>query len=153
MQNELYGMARSLLNNDNDCADAIQEAILKAYKGITKLREQAYFRTWMFRILIRECQTIYRIKKKVSPMDNLPEQGVATALPDWDLQSAVDRLGEPLRTLVKLHYFADMPLGRIAETMEVSEGTLKSRLHRARRQLAKRLNVSEERGGIDYELR
>lgn len=150
MQNELYGMARTLLQRDEDCADAIQEAILKAYRSMGKLREPAYFRTWMFRIVIHECRRIYRKQKRVSPTDAIPERADPSREPDLDLRDAVNRLDEPLRTLVKLHYFADLPLAQIADIMDVSEGTLKSRLHRARRQLVKWLNVSE-RGEIGYE--
>jgi len=150
MQNELYGMARMLLQKDEDCADAIQEAILKAYRGIPKLREPAYFRTWMFRILIHECQRIHRNQKKVSLTDSIPEREAFSRESDLDLRDAVDRLDEPLRTLVKLHYFMDLPLSQIADMMDVSEGTLKSRLHRARRKLMKGLNLSE-RGEIGYE--
>ncbi len=152
MQNELYAMARSLLNNDEDCADAIQEAILKAYRGLRKLRETAYFRTWLFRILIHECQQIYRKQKRISPSAKLPDREAVTTATDLDLRNAVNRLDEPLRTLVKLHYFADLPLSRIAEMMNVSEGTLKSRLHRARGYLAKWLEATDKRGGVGYEF-
>jgi len=151
MQNELYGMARTLLSKDEDCADAIQEAILKAYRGVPKLREPAYFRTWLLRILINECQQIYRKQKRTSPSDNLPERAAEPAESDLDLRQAVERLEEPLRLLVKLHYFADLPLSQIADMMDVSEGTLKSRLYRARRYLAKWLHLPE-RGDIEYEL-
>ncbi|BBI32323.1 sigma-70 family RNA polymerase sigma factor [Cohnella abietis] len=151
MQNEMYGMAKTLLHKDEDCADAIQEAILKAYRSIKRLREPAYFRTWMFRILIHECQQLYRKQKRTSPSDKLPERHAYEAAVDLDLQDAVNRLDESLRTLVKLHYYADLPLSQIAEMLGVSEGTLKSRLHRARKQLASWLSLSEK-GGIGYEL-
>ncbi|WP_246042243.1 RNA polymerase sigma factor [Cohnella pontilimi] len=152
IQHEMYGMAKSLLNQDEDCADAIQEAILNAYRSLPKLREPAYFRTWIFRILIRECQQIYRRRKRTVVSDRLPESGVSAAEPDFDLRDAVDRLSEPARTIVKLHYYADRSLAEIAQVLGVSEGTLKSRLHRARAQLAKSLKVPTE-GEIGYELR
>ncbi|RED64021.1 sigma-70 family RNA polymerase sigma factor [Cohnella lupini] len=152
MQNELYGMARSMLNNDEDCADAIQEAILKAYRGVTKLREASVFRTWLFRILINECQILYRKNKRVWPMNLMPDSAVKQAEADLDLQAAVNRLDKSLRTIVQLYYFADLPLSQIAELTNVSEGTLKSRLHRARQQLASWLTFTEERA-IGYEAR
>jgi RNA polymerase sigma factor (sigma-70 family) len=151
MQNEMYGMARSLLHQDEDCADAIQEAILKAYSSIHRLREPAYFRTWMFRILIHECQQLHRKRKSTFSSDSLLNHRVESVQTDLDLQAAVDRLDEPLRTLVKLHYYVDLPLAQISEMLEVSEGTLKSRLHRARRQLASWLEVKKE-GGVGYEV-
>jgi RNA polymerase sigma factor (sigma-70 family) len=151
MQSEMYGMARTLLHKDEDCADAIQETILKAYKAVPKLKEPNFFRTWVFRILIRECQQLYRKQKRSFPTDKIPDVAAMMKDPNMDLQAAVNRLEEPLRTLVKLHYFADLPLSQIAEMLNVSQGTLKSRLHRARRYLASWLNVSEE-VGIGYEL-
>ncbi|QTH44154.1 hypothetical protein J4772_07100 [Cohnella sp. LGH] len=60
-------MAQTLLHGDEDCADAIQEAIMKAYRSIPKLREPAYFRTWMFRILIHESRRIYHNKQEDAP--------------------------------------------------------------------------------------
>lgn len=144
MGGELYRMARTLLRDDEDCADAIQETILSAYKGIVKLREPAYFKTWLFRILIRECR---RIRKKNAYRFERPaaEGTVDMGAPDWDLLAALEQLDEPLRTAVKLHYLADLPLSRVSELMEVSEGTLKSRLHRARKQLAKWLDTTHGR--------
>ncbi|CAM3985878.1 sigma-70 family RNA polymerase sigma factor [Cohnella lubricantis] len=157
VQPDLYHMARTLLNRDEDCADALQETILKAYRGLGNLREPAFFRTWLFRILIHECGQIRRKDKKVSLSDKLPALA-ADALQmqedrDLDVRDAVERLREPLRTAVKLHYFADLPLADIAAMTGVSEGTLKSRLHRARRSLAKRLTgIGDERSEIGYEL-
>lgn len=151
LQQEMYGLARSLLHRDEDCADAIQETVLKAYIGIAKLREPAFFRTWLFRILIRECQMTYRRRKRTVLSDNLPENGALAAGPDLDLQEAVNRLSEPARTIVKLHYYADLSLAQIADMLNVTEGTLKSRLHRARQKLAKSLAAPGE-GGIGYEF-
>lgn len=157
LESDLYRMARTLLNRDEDCADAIQETILKAYRGVSKLREPAFFRTWLFRILIHECRQLRRKHGRVSLSDRLPELATDAAGTqpelDLDVRDAVDRLREPLRTLVKLHYFADLPLAEIADLTGVSEGTLKSRLHRARRSLAKRLNgIDAEGSDIGYEL-
>lgn len=154
VQADMYRMARSLLDRDEDCADAMQEAVLKAYRGVGKLREPAFFRTWLFRILIHECRQLHRKHKRVSPADKLPEPEAAPFQPDLDLdvRDAVERLREPLRTLVRLHYFADLPLADISDMTGVPEGTLKSRLHRARRALAKRLTgTGEEGSGIGYE--
>ncbi|WP_123041360.1 sigma-70 family RNA polymerase sigma factor [Cohnella candidum] len=152
-QLELYKMARSMLRQDEDVADAIQETILKAYRHITRLREPAYFRTWLFRILIRECMAASRRKRRFAAfLANMPKApAIARAAGDMDLHDAVDRLGEPARTIVKLHYFADQPIAEIAAVLNISEGTVKSKLYRARKKLAKTLTEPEE-GGVGYEL-
>ena len=59
----LYHVAKTLLCNDADCADAIQEAIVKAFANLHKLREDSYARTWLTRILINECYGVMRREK------------------------------------------------------------------------------------------
>ena len=61
----LFHISFSILRNEQDCADAVQEAILKAYSCLDKLRDEKYFKTWIVRILINECYGILR-KKSVS---------------------------------------------------------------------------------------
>ena len=62
-EKSLYHTARSILANDEDCADAMQNAILHAYEKLHTLRSEAYFKTWLTRILINECCQIIRSKK------------------------------------------------------------------------------------------
>ena len=54
-EKNMYYIAKSILGNDEDCADAMQNAILNAYSNLASLREEKYFRTWLTRILINEC--------------------------------------------------------------------------------------------------
>ncbi|MDQ0494528.1 DUF5643 domain-containing protein [Paenibacillus brasilensis] len=68
MESDMYGMARSILRSNEDCADAMQEAMLKAYKSLGELREPRYFKTWLLRILINECHLILRKQKRVVPV-------------------------------------------------------------------------------------
>ena len=58
IENSLYNTAKSMLRKEEDVADAIQETILNAYKSVHTLREPRYFKTWLFRILINECNTM-----------------------------------------------------------------------------------------------
>ncbi|WP_159888088.1 sigma-70 family RNA polymerase sigma factor [Paenibacillus puerhi] len=149
LENGLYGVARSMVTRDEDCADAIQETILKAYRGISALKEPAYFKTWLFRILINECNLILRKRKRTIPTESLPGKldapGASHAYDRIDLRAVVDRLEETLRVVVTLHYFEDMPLKQIAQVLDTPEGTVKSRLHRARLLLAQWLELPAER--------
>lgn len=147
----LYGVARSIVKRDEDCADAIQETILRAYSSISALKEPAYFKTWIFRILINECNKILRKQRKSIPALMLQDDSPAMDdYEDLDLKDAIDKLEEALRLVITLHYFEDIPLKEIAEMLETPEGTIKSRLHRARRILANYLQVSNERN-MNYE--
>ena len=65
-QNELYKIAKMRLANDDDVNDAIQETMLMAFKSIKKLRENKYFKTWFIKILINECNKIYKKRKSYS---------------------------------------------------------------------------------------
>src|SRR5690606_27371521 len=68
MESSLYHAARSILKSDFDCADAIQETILKGYSSIHTLREPQYFKTWLIRILLNECKKISKKNQKVVPL-------------------------------------------------------------------------------------
>ena len=60
----MYHIAKSLLYNDADCADAIQEAIVKAFSKLHTLKDDSYARTWLIRIVMNECYAIMRREKK-----------------------------------------------------------------------------------------
>ncbi|WP_274652824.1 sigma-70 family RNA polymerase sigma factor [Paenibacillus humicola] len=146
IEKNLYGVARSIVKRDEDCADAIQETILKSYRSLHTLREPGFFKSWILRILINECNQIIRKQKRTV----LAEAKDFYVFSDCeaeriDLRDAVDRLEESLRIVITLYYFEDMPLKQIADVLETSEGTIKSRLHRARLNLAKWLRIPEER--------
>lgn len=137
-ETELYGVARSIVRSDEDCADALQETILKAYRALPKLRQPAYFKTWLIRILINECNRILRRRRRVVPAAGDDYRNV-------ELHDAVERLEEGLQLVVQLHYFRDMPVSEISSLLDTPEGTVKSRLHRARLLLAQWLGSPNER--------
>ncbi|MGN0402919.1 MAG: sigma factor, partial [Acetatifactor sp.] len=58
----LFHISFSILRNEQDCADAVQEAILKAYSCLDKLRDEKYFKTWIVRILLNECYGITGVR-------------------------------------------------------------------------------------------
>ena len=64
MQSELYKIAKLRLKSDDDINEAVQETIIKAYSSIKKLKNNQYFKTWIIKILINECNSIYQKNKK-----------------------------------------------------------------------------------------
>ncbi|WP_194545029.1 sigma-70 family RNA polymerase sigma factor [Paenibacillus sp. JZ16] len=108
---QMYNIAKAILRHDEDCADAMQEAILKAYKSLPSLRQAPLFKTWLLRILINECNMILRKKSHVIPLLNLDQAEHITPSLDVniDLREAVYRLEEVSRTIIILHYFRDLP--------------------------------------------
>lgn len=140
LEKPLHHMAKSILHKDEDVADALQEAILKAYKALPSLREPKFFKTWMFRILINECNNIIAERSSAVAYEEVPP--VASGADDYrkvDLREAVDRLDESQRIAVILHYFQDLPLRQVAQVLDISESAVKMRLLRARESLQKTL--------------
>ncbi|MWV42490.1 sigma-70 family RNA polymerase sigma factor [Paenibacillus sp. HJL G12] len=150
LERSMYGMAKSMLHRDEDVADALQESILKSYKSLPSLREPKFFKTWMFRIVINECNNIL---KQRSSTDMVAEVPPTVARVDEynsvDLREIVDRLEEPQRMVVVLHYYEDIPLRQVAKLLNISESAAKMRLHRAREVLHHQLSNFQE-GSLSY---
>lgn len=154
-ERNLYSLARSYLKKDEDCADAVQEAIYKSFRSIKTLKEPAYFKTWLFRILINECIQLLRKQKRVEVANELERDIMEGNAPyeAVEFQEALANLEFDLRAVIRLYYYEDLPLQQIAEILGVPKGTVKSRLHRARTILADELKSSEERNvGHDRQL-
>lgn len=152
-QNEdaLHNTAWSMLRKEEDVADAMQEAIFKAYRSIATLREPQFFRTWLFRILINECNTLLRSRGRTVTVADFPV--MASGRNDYDrvdMRDAVERLELKQRTVIVLHYFEDLSIAQIAQTLEVTESAVKTRLMRAREALMKKFQ-SNTKGSINYE--
>lgn len=128
-ENTLYRVAWSILRNDADAEDAVQEAVLRAWEKLDSLREPQYFRTWLTRILIRECYRLRRAGGRIIPLEELPE----TAAPDkGEVWNELQSLPEPLRLPVLLHYVEGYSVAETGALLRIPAGTVKSRLSRAR---------------------
>ncbi|OWA37553.1 RNA polymerase [Saccharibacillus sp. O16] len=147
----LHHMAWSMLRKEEDVADAMQETVFKAYRSIASLREAQFFRTWIFRILINECNTLLRNRGKAVVMADFPITAAAGNDYDQvDLRDAVDRLEHKQRTVIVLHYFEDLSISQIAQTLEVTESAVKTRLMRGRAALMKKFQTTPK-GKMNYE--
>lgn len=137
-ERHMYVTARSILSEDEDCADAIQETIVKAFSKINSLKQDAYAKTWLIRILINECYNVLRQQSRQIPMDVEGEMAAKAAVEpkDYsDLYRAVSQLQEDLRMPVVLYYGEDFSVREIAQVLEISEGAVQKRLARARQKL------------------
>lgn len=151
LEMNLYRLARSMLGSEDDCADAMQETIVKAYMSLSQLRKPGAFKSWIYRILINECYTILRRQQRVVVTgEEISITDVHNQYERIDLLEVVDQLESELRTVVILYYFEDMAVRDIAELLDISDGTVKSRLYRARAVLAAKLEPEPE-GRVRYE--
>jgi RNA polymerase sigma-70 factor, ECF subfamily len=144
-ESSLYQVSYAMLRSDSDSVDAAQEAILQAYRSIGQLREPRYFKTWLIRILINQCNRILDQRKKIVPLDSIAEPSVVMDHEErLDIQQAVLQLESELRVVVTLFYMEDLSYRDIAEMLDVPEGTVKSRLNRAKTKLAAIIDPSHE---------
>ena len=137
IQKEMYLIAKSKLKDEEDIADAIQETILSCYKNLKKLRDKKLFKTWLIRILINECNKIHRQNKKIIYLENYNQTDLVynDKYDDFGVRQAIKKLDEDLKTMVILYYFEEFSVKEISEIQKLPEGTVKSRLSRARKKL------------------
>lgn len=130
----IYRVARGILSNEHDIEDAIQNTVIKAYEKINTLKKNEFFRTWLVRILINECNEIIRRNKRVvSINESNHEERYNDCYENIDLTKAINSLSEELRITTVLFYFEDMSIKDIASILNIPNGTVRSRLSRARK--------------------
>lgn len=145
-EKQLYSTAKTILFNDQDCADAIQETIVKAFSKLETLRNDKYARTWLIRILINECYALLRKSSKMVSLEEMNEVtgGKEDKDTDYsDLYKAVNSLKEELRLPVILYYIEEFSIKEIAQILDITEGAVQKRLARARGKLRSNLQESE----------
>jgi len=151
----IYRVAVKITKNHEDANDVVQEAFLKVYGSIDKFRMDSSFETWLYKIVVnlsinlvkrrcrrRECvyekdidaeiapDVRYKAESKDNPAVNVEKQ----ELREW-VTKAVDSLPVHHRTVVILHEFEGLTHSQIASILKCSEGTVRSRLHYARKHL------------------
>jgi len=151
-QNDVYAVALKMLGNAEDALDASQDAFIKAYTGISKFRGDAKFSVWMYRITYNICLDKLR-KTKRQPVvtierdEDEPEMQIADASPTPEerlinrenvklVRQGLDRLSPKLRSVLILREVSGLSYTEISSATGLREGTVKSRINRARASLA-----------------
>ncbi len=132
----IYRVAKGILREEKDIEDAIQNTVIKAFEKINTLKNNDYFKTWIIRILINECNNILRKNKRLVSLEEVSiKEKYSDKYENMDLTNAIASLNEDLRSITVLYYFDDMSTVEIAKMLEIPEGTVRSRLSRAREKL------------------
>lgn len=144
-----YGLAYSMLGDRENAEDAVQEAAAKAWRGMYRLRAGASAKTWFFAIVANQCRDVRRASRRtILSLFEIPEPNEAdhadSVARDVDLERALGRLSPRQRALLFLRYQMDLPPAEMAAVLGWRAGTVKSRLHRALRQLEGQLTAPKE---------
>lgn len=131
---DMYKVALSILMNDEDAADAIQETILTCWEKIEMLKYNHYFKTWLIRILINNCYDIRKAREKIMTMEGFEEPSVEDAY-NLELKEALSKLDEKYRIVMMLFYAEGYRIREIAKLLNISQSTVQTRLDRGRKKL------------------
>jgi len=133
-QKPLLVFALRYLDQQIDAWDAVQETWISAIKGLNKLQNPSLFVSWLFRILTNKC--IDRIRKKQQELCQLEQADIKLESSEISnenesLSQAIQGLSDEHKTLIMLRFGQGLQIGQIAAMLNIAEGTVKSRLHRA----------------------
>lgn len=142
----MYRIAYSMLENDQDAADAIQETVLKCWEKIGQLKQEEFFQTWLTRILINECRDMLKSRKRVVYMEELPEVEYTEDYASEEWKEMLAGLGEKYRVVMELHYLQGFAANEIAAMLGISPMNVRSRLARGRKQLKQYLETESQVG-------
>jgi RNA polymerase sigma-70 factor (ECF subfamily) len=148
-RDRLWAVALRTLGDPEDAADALQDALISAFRGAAGYRGDAAVTTWLHRVVINA--SLDRIRRRQArpsvPIDGHEIQGRrddhAATVVRLDIRAALSRLPEPQRVALILVDLEDMTIAEAAQVLEVPEGTVKSRCSRARTAMATMLREVE----------
>lgn len=151
----LYKLALFRLKNEMDAQDAVQNTNILIYKNIQNLKEEKYFKVWATKILINECNKIYREKYKrqelvnkltLNNFSNRSNEEFHISNSNIDFQNILETLEYKEKIIITLFYGSNYNCNEIAKIIHMNKNTVKSKLSRAREKIKK---IYE--GGESYE--
>lgn len=149
----LYRVTRAVLGDDLEAEDAVQEAYLRAFTRLDGFRGESGFATWLTRIALNEALQRLRRRRQTLPENAVetrgavvlpfpmtpaatdPERAAARRQLRQAIEAAIERLPRPLRIVFVLRDVEELSTAETASQLRIPDATVKTRLHRARRQL------------------
>ena len=149
----LQAVAHRVLRDFSLAEDATQAALLAMWRDLPQLRDPNRFEGWAYRLLLHACYAEARRARRGGPVVRLVPanepagtDAIGTVIDRDQLERGFQRLSLDHRAVIVLHYFADLSLDQIGETLGIPPGTARSRLHHAMRQLRAALEADERPG-------
>ena len=141
----LYVYVYELLRQEQTALDVVQETFINAARHLASLRDDAKFGSWLFGIAHQKCQQHWRKPQRTEPLDDsfnelaceelLPGELLIRAEQEEEFMTLLNQLTETHRSVLLLHFLEDFSLDEIATVTGVGLGTVKSRLHYAKKSL------------------
>ena len=142
LENGMYRLSYSILKNEEDAQDAVQEAIYNAYKNLETLKDKRKFKSWIYKIVANTSFEILRNKKNYIDIEqeNIPAEkiDIDTNLTLW---KAVQGLEQPYRTTITLFYYEDMSIKEISEITGSKVDAIKKQLSRGRDKIKEEIDI------------
>jgi RNA polymerase sigma-70 factor (ECF subfamily) len=152
----LDGAARLILRDRELARDAVQEALVQAWRDLPGLRDPDRFEAWVHRITVRCCLTMLRrrrrrvIEVELDPAAEIGVDDTGSLVARRDqVERALHRLEPGMRAVVVAHYFLGQPLPEVAAALGIPLGTAKSRLHRSLLAMRNELTEGSPTDGLE----
>jgi len=139
-----YAVAYRILRDPHRAQDATQQALFEAWRNLPQLRDPERFDAWLYRLVVHACYTEARSHRRwnarvrvlaANPTSTQTDDVAYSVTRRDELEDAFRKLTPERRAVVVLHHYLGYPLTEIAEVLGIPEGTARSRLHYAVRQL------------------
>ena len=144
-QERFYRLAYSYTRHQEDALDVVQSAVCKALEAHESIKNEDAIKTWFYRILINECLTVLKKRKRILLTNDNPgweeayyEKGYEQ---DGDLEKELDRLEPDVQGIIKLRFFEELSLKEISRITGLNLNTVKTKLYRGLKQLKE--NIQE----------
>ena len=134
-QDDMYYLALSICKNEADAQDIVGETIVKAFEARNQLRNDARFKYWIMKILTNTAYTYLKRKKRLVFEEPVEEIAAKNENPDHGLWAKVMEIEEKYRMVIILYYEQEFSTREISKILNIPEGTVRSRLARAREKL------------------
>ena len=138
-QDRFYRVAYSYTRHQEDALDVVQSAVCKALEAHKSIKNEDAIRTWFYRILINECLTVIKKRKRLLLTDDTLEREEVYYEKgyeqDDDIEKELDRLELDVQGIIKLRFFEEMSLKEISSITGLNLNTVKTKLYRGLKQL------------------
>ena len=146
-QDRFYRVAYSYTRHQEDALDVVQSAVCKALEAHKNIKNEDAIKTWFYKILINECLTVIKKRKRFLPADEVLgqeevyyEKGYEQ---DDDMEKELDSLELDVQGIIKLRFFEELSLKEIASITGLNLNTVKTKLYRGLKQLKENMQEAE----------